>query len=353
MLFTTAGQLLGALAVLDSDCLLRRRIRHYAAPDLLPAIWPVTWPAQSNPSHNGPESKVRARSQICTLAHNRQPGLVAVKDEFGGSVTPRHRMRLAALPPSSGLLVPSTRRRGYRVHTKTGLGHQSSGHSQDCQFQGLCRNDRHLPKLSDEVRIVNESRRGMMAAEAYRSGCGQGGGEAFAPLCWVGGLAQAAGLREGQHWLNVATQLCRRRVLAVPDRIEGRRQMVRIDSVDGESVEVTERLSRTACVPPVDDFGADEGRRASLERDGRRTGRKLGASSAEAPNDRAEAATDPLARCASLYLRSGQCDGWEGAQAELAPPGVDLDPQQAASCAGTCCLEAESRDATDSVGAGG
>jgi DNA replication protein DnaC len=35
VLFTTAGQLLGDLAALASDSLLRRRIRHYAAPDLL------------------------------------------------------------------------------------------------------------------------------------------------------------------------------------------------------------------------------------------------------------------------------------------------------------------------------
>ena len=35
VLFTTAGQLLGDLAALDRDSLLRRRIRHYAAPDLL------------------------------------------------------------------------------------------------------------------------------------------------------------------------------------------------------------------------------------------------------------------------------------------------------------------------------
>ena len=35
VLFTTAGQLLGDLAALDSDSTLRRRIRHYAAPDLL------------------------------------------------------------------------------------------------------------------------------------------------------------------------------------------------------------------------------------------------------------------------------------------------------------------------------
>jgi DNA replication protein DnaC len=34
-LFTTAGQLLGELASLDSDSALRRRLRHYAAPDLL------------------------------------------------------------------------------------------------------------------------------------------------------------------------------------------------------------------------------------------------------------------------------------------------------------------------------
>ncbi len=34
-LFTTAGQLLGDLAALDSDSALRRRLRHYAAPDLL------------------------------------------------------------------------------------------------------------------------------------------------------------------------------------------------------------------------------------------------------------------------------------------------------------------------------
>ena len=34
-LFTTAGQLLGDLAALDSDSALRRRIRHYAAPDVI------------------------------------------------------------------------------------------------------------------------------------------------------------------------------------------------------------------------------------------------------------------------------------------------------------------------------
>ncbi len=35
MLFTTAGQLLGELAALDSDSALRRRLRHYASPTLL------------------------------------------------------------------------------------------------------------------------------------------------------------------------------------------------------------------------------------------------------------------------------------------------------------------------------
>ena len=34
-LFVTAGQLLGDLAALDSDSTLRRRLRHYAAPDVL------------------------------------------------------------------------------------------------------------------------------------------------------------------------------------------------------------------------------------------------------------------------------------------------------------------------------
>lgn len=34
-LFTTAGQILGELAALDSDSALRRRLRHYASPDLL------------------------------------------------------------------------------------------------------------------------------------------------------------------------------------------------------------------------------------------------------------------------------------------------------------------------------
>ena len=33
--FTTAGELLGDLAALDSDMALRRRLRHYAAPDVL------------------------------------------------------------------------------------------------------------------------------------------------------------------------------------------------------------------------------------------------------------------------------------------------------------------------------
>src|SRR5271157_732096 len=35
VLFTTAGQLLGELASLDSDAALRRRLRHYTAPALL------------------------------------------------------------------------------------------------------------------------------------------------------------------------------------------------------------------------------------------------------------------------------------------------------------------------------
>ena len=35
VLFTSAGQLLGDLAALDSDSALRRRLRHYATPDLL------------------------------------------------------------------------------------------------------------------------------------------------------------------------------------------------------------------------------------------------------------------------------------------------------------------------------
>ena len=35
VLFTSAGQLLGDLAALDSDSTLRRRLRHYAAPELL------------------------------------------------------------------------------------------------------------------------------------------------------------------------------------------------------------------------------------------------------------------------------------------------------------------------------
>jgi DNA replication protein DnaC len=35
VLFTSAGQLLGELAALDSDSALRRRLRHYAAPALL------------------------------------------------------------------------------------------------------------------------------------------------------------------------------------------------------------------------------------------------------------------------------------------------------------------------------
>jgi len=35
VLFTTAGELLGELASLDSDSALRRRLRHYASPDLL------------------------------------------------------------------------------------------------------------------------------------------------------------------------------------------------------------------------------------------------------------------------------------------------------------------------------
>lgn len=35
MLFTSAGQMLGDLAALDSDAALRRRLRHYARPQLL------------------------------------------------------------------------------------------------------------------------------------------------------------------------------------------------------------------------------------------------------------------------------------------------------------------------------
>jgi DNA replication protein DnaC len=46
-LFTTAGQLLGELAALDSDSALRRRLRHYAAPRLL-AIDEVGYLSYSN-----------------------------------------------------------------------------------------------------------------------------------------------------------------------------------------------------------------------------------------------------------------------------------------------------------------
>jgi DNA replication protein DnaC len=47
VLFTTAGQLLGDLAALDSDSALRRRLRHYARPDLL-AIDEVGYLSYSN-----------------------------------------------------------------------------------------------------------------------------------------------------------------------------------------------------------------------------------------------------------------------------------------------------------------
>ena len=41
VLFITAGQLLGDLAALDSDSALRRRLKHYAAPDLLLTRWGI------------------------------------------------------------------------------------------------------------------------------------------------------------------------------------------------------------------------------------------------------------------------------------------------------------------------
>jgi DNA replication protein DnaC len=47
VLFTSAGQLLGDLAALDSDSMLRRRLRHYAHPDLL-AIDEVGYLSYSN-----------------------------------------------------------------------------------------------------------------------------------------------------------------------------------------------------------------------------------------------------------------------------------------------------------------
>ena len=47
VLFTSAGQLLGDLAALDSDSTLRRRLRHYARPDLL-AIDEVGYLSYSN-----------------------------------------------------------------------------------------------------------------------------------------------------------------------------------------------------------------------------------------------------------------------------------------------------------------
>jgi DNA replication protein DnaC len=46
-LFTTAGQLLGDLAALDSDSALRRRLRYYASPDLL-AIDEIGYLSYSN-----------------------------------------------------------------------------------------------------------------------------------------------------------------------------------------------------------------------------------------------------------------------------------------------------------------
>ena len=47
VLFTSAGQLLGDLCALDSDSALRRRLRHYARPQLL-AIDEVGYLSYSN-----------------------------------------------------------------------------------------------------------------------------------------------------------------------------------------------------------------------------------------------------------------------------------------------------------------
>lgn len=47
VLFTAAGQLLGDLAAIDSDAALRRRLRHYAAPDFL-AIDEIGYLSYSN-----------------------------------------------------------------------------------------------------------------------------------------------------------------------------------------------------------------------------------------------------------------------------------------------------------------
>jgi len=58
VLFTTAGQLLGELASLDSDSALRRRLRHYVAPTLL-VIDEVGHLSLSTAARNSPKSSGR------------------------------------------------------------------------------------------------------------------------------------------------------------------------------------------------------------------------------------------------------------------------------------------------------
>lgn len=73
VLFTSAGQLLGDLAALDSDSALRRRLRHYAAPALL-CIDEVGYLSYSNRHADLLFELISRRyEQKCTLVTTNRP----------------------------------------------------------------------------------------------------------------------------------------------------------------------------------------------------------------------------------------------------------------------------------------
>jgi hypothetical protein len=88
VLFTTAGQLLGDLAALDSDSALRRRLRHYAAPSLL-VIDEVGYLSYSNRHADLLFELINRRHESRSTLDHHQPLVLGV----GGGLSQRRLCR--------------------------------------------------------------------------------------------------------------------------------------------------------------------------------------------------------------------------------------------------------------------
>lgn len=124
VLFTTAGQMPGESAALDSDSALRRRLRHYAAPDLL-VIDEVGYLSYGNRHADPPFEPVSRRYQTQSTLLTTHRAFAAWSEVFpnaAGVVSrvdrPIHHAEVIAIEGASYRLKEARERAGQRARTR-------------------------------------------------------------------------------------------------------------------------------------------------------------------------------------------------------------------------------------------